>query len=84
MTSLSKAHQLAGIVEIDDAFFGSPMQGSSKRGRGTSKTAVRVEASLPDDAIGFAKMTVVNKVDGATVEHVIKADGASLRASVYV
>ena len=74
MRDRDSAYQLAGIVEIDDSFFGSPMQGSSKRGRGTSKTAVIVEASVHDNAIGFAKMTVVNKVDGATVEHVIKAN----------
>src|SRR3990172_11498607 len=74
MKNRDAAYQLAGIVEIDDSFFGSSITGRSKRGRGTSKTAVIVEASTHGDAIGFAKMTVVDKVDSATIGHLIKAN----------
>src|SRR5207253_5226927 len=34
-------YSLAGIVELDDAFFGAPSEGG-KRGRGTDKTRVLV------------------------------------------
>lgn len=74
MKNRDAAYQLAGIVEIDDSFFGSSIRGRSKRGRGTSKTAVIVEASTHGDAIGFAKMTVVDKVDSTTIGHLIKRD----------
>lgn len=74
MKNRDAAYQLAGIVEIDDSFFGSSITGRSKRGRGTSKTAVIVEASTHGDAIGFAKMTVVDKVDSTTIGHLIKRD----------
>ncbi len=38
-------YTLAGIVELDDAFFGSPSEGG-KRGRGTDKTKVLAGLSL--------------------------------------
>lgn len=67
MKNRDSTYQLTGIVEIDDSFFGSSTKGRSKRGRGTSKTAVIVEASTHGKAIGFAKMTVVDKVDSTTI-----------------
>ncbi|MCE7866217.1 MAG: IS1595 family transposase [Candidatus Brocadia sp. AMX2] len=73
MKNRDSTYQLTGIVEIDDSFFGSSTKGSSKRGRGTSKTAVIVEASTHGDAVGFAKMTVVDKVDSASIDHLVKA-----------
>lgn len=74
MKNRDSTYRLTGIVKIDDSFFGSSTKGSSKRGRGTSKTAVIVEASTHGDAIGFAKMTVVDKVDSTTIGHLIKMD----------
>ncbi|MBZ0193300.1 MAG: IS1595-like element ISCku1 family transposase [Candidatus Kuenenia stuttgartiensis] len=78
MGDRDSTYQLAGIVEIDDAFFGTSQKAKSKRskrGRGTSKTVVLVEVSLYDNAVGFAKMTVVgSKVDSETIDQVIKAD----------
>lgn len=74
MKNRDAAYQLAGIIEIDDSFFGSSVTGRSKRGRGTSKTAVIVEASTHGDAVGFAKMTVVDKADSTTIGHLIKMD----------
>jgi hypothetical protein len=38
-------YQLAGIVEVDDTYFGGPKSGG-KRGRGTEKTQVIVAVSL--------------------------------------
>ncbi|MBW2149709.1 MAG: IS1595 family transposase [Deltaproteobacteria bacterium] len=64
----------AGIVEMDDAFFGGPKEGGDKRGRGSSKTAVIVEASTNGEGIGYAKMTVVDHVDSATIVGLVKAD----------
>lgn len=72
MKSHDSTYQLTGIVEINDSFFGSSTKGSSNRGRDTSKTAVIVEASTHGDAVGFAKMTVVDKVDSATIDHLVK------------
>lgn len=67
-------YQLAGIVGIDDSFFNSPTQteGGGKRGRGTSKNSGNCWRSTHGDAVGFANITVVDKVDCLTVEHVIK------------
>ena len=67
-------YQLAGIVEVDDSFFGAPKEGGDKRGRGSSKTTVIVEASTNGEGIGYAKMTVVDNVDSATIEALVKAD----------
>jgi len=61
-------YRLGGIVELDDAFFGSPSEGG-KRGRGTDKTAVLISVSLTDDGKPkFAKMEVVETIDGETVK----------------
>jgi transposase-like protein len=65
-------YQLAGIVEIDDSFFGGPKEGGDKRGRGSSKTTVIVEASTNGEGIGYAKMTVVDRIDGKTIEALLK------------
>ena len=67
-------YQLAGIVEVDDSFFGAPKEGGDKRGRGSSKATVVVEASTNGEGVSYAKMTVVDNVDGATIEALVKAD----------
>ena len=60
-------YDLSGVVEIDDAFFGASSEGG-KRGRGTDKTAVLVSVSLTDEGKPkFAKMEVVETLDGETV-----------------
>ena len=46
-------HELKGVIEIDDSFFGGGA-GGDKRGRGTQKTPVIIEASTNKDAVGFA------------------------------
>jgi len=58
---------LDGIIELDDAFFGSPTEGG-KRGRGTDKTVVLTSVSLTEDGKPkHAKMKVVDSVDSDSV-----------------
>ncbi len=60
-------YTLAGIVELDDAFFGAPTEGG-KRGRGTEKAKVLVGLSL--NKIGhplYLKMEVVPNIKGKTL-----------------
>jgi hypothetical protein len=45
-------YTLAGIVELDDAFFGAPSEGG-KHGGGTNKTKVLIGLSLNQKAIHF-------------------------------
>jgi hypothetical protein len=48
-------YQLAGIVEVDDSYFGGPKSGG-KRGRGTEKAKVIVAVSLDKKGRpGYAK-----------------------------
>jgi transposase-like protein len=58
---------LAGIVELDDAFFGAPTEGG-KRGRGTDKTKVIVGLSLnPKGHPLYMKMEVIPDIKGVTL-----------------
>ncbi|HBF38173.1 MAG TPA: IS1595 family transposase, partial [Firmicutes bacterium] len=45
MASREERYQLAGLVELDESFFGATKEGGS-RGRGTAKTKVLVGLSL--------------------------------------
>lgn len=67
-------YKLAGVIEIDDSFFGGSKEGGDKRGRGSSKTAVVVEASTEGEIVNYAKMIVVDQVDGATIKGILKRD----------
>jgi hypothetical protein len=61
-------YALNGVVELDEAFFGSPTQGG-KRGRGTDKTAVFISVSLTDEGKPkYAKMKVVQADAGESVD----------------
>ena len=67
MGERDEGYKLDGIVELDEAFFGSPAEGG-KRGRGTDKTAVFVSVSLTKDGKPeFARMKVVESGDGESV-----------------
>lgn len=60
-------YSLAGIVELDDAFFGAPSEGG-KRGRGTEKTKVLVGLSLNKKGHPlYLKMKVVPDIKGETL-----------------
>ncbi|MCK8487069.1 IS1595 family transposase [Paenibacillus sp. MBLB2552] len=61
------SYSLAGIVELDDAFFGAPTEGG-KRGRGTEKATVLVGLSLNERGHPqYAKMEVIPDVKGSTL-----------------
>ena len=67
MGERDEKYMLNGIVEMDEGFFGGTAEGS-KRGRGTEKTAVLVSVSLADSGKPkFARMQVLNAVNGSTV-----------------
>jgi len=60
-------YTLAGIVEMDDAFFGAPTEGG-KRGRGTEKTKVVASLSLNESGHPlFLKMKVVDDLTSSTL-----------------
>ncbi len=77
-------YQLAGIIEMDDSYFGGP-RGGGKRGRGTKKTTILIEASTHKEALTYARMNVVDAVNSThvlesihhdvQVNQVIKTDG---------
>ncbi len=72
---------LEHVVEMDESFFGGAAAG--KRGRGAeNKTQVIVAVENHDDYAGYVKMTVIEKLDGSTVETTAKQtvkEGAKIR-----
>lgn len=67
MRKRDATYTLAGIVELDDAFFGAPSEGG-KRGRGTDKTKVLVGLSLNKQGYPlFLKMEVVPNIKAQTL-----------------
>jgi transposase-like protein len=73
MKDRDAGYELRGIIEMDESFFGSGA-GSDKRGRGTNKTPVVVEAATNDEAVYFARMHVVDRVDKETISQIIRKD----------
>jgi transposase-like protein len=79
-------YQLAGIVEVDDSYFGGPKSGG-KRGRGTEKTSVTVAVSL--DGKGkpaFTRMAVNADPQSDTLaafaeKHI--AEGSTISGGAY-
>ena len=67
MVDRDRPYELKGVIEIDDSFFGGGA-GGDKRGRGTQKTPVIIEASTNKDAVGFARMRVVKTMDKKTIQ----------------
>jgi len=67
MGDRDSSYTLAGIVELDDAFFGAPTEGG-KRGRGTEQTPVLVALSLDKKGCPkYLKMQVIPDVKGTTL-----------------
>lgn len=61
------SYTLAGIVELDDAYFGAPTEGG-KRGRWTEQTQVLVALSLNRKGHPqYVKMQVIPNMKGSTV-----------------
>jgi transposase-like protein len=82
MADRNQRYQLRGVIEIDESFYGGKKEGGDKRGRGTSKVPVMIEASTFEGdkggrGIGFARMRVIEHVDGETVKAVVGEDVAA-------
>ena len=79
-------HQLCGVIEFDDAYFGSPTVGK-KRGRGTEKAKVFVALSLDDRGDPrFLKMRVTPNIKQASVRkfaHTAFDDGSVIHSDGY-
>lgn len=64
-------YKLAGLVEVDDTYFGSPKPG--KRGRGAEgKAKVVVAVETQGDRPGFATMHQVENLSGDQIYQVLK------------
>jgi transposase-like protein len=64
-------YKLAGLIEIDDTYFGSPKPG--KRGRGAAgKAKVVVAVETHGDRPGFATMQQVENLGGDCIYQVLK------------
>lgn len=86
MGQRDKSHQLSGVIEFDDAYFGGPTVGK-KRGRGTEKVKVFVALSLDERGNPrFLKMRVTPNIKRASVRkfaHAAFADGSEIHSDGY-
>jgi transposase-like protein len=72
MATRDERYQLAGLVELDESFFGATKEGGS-RGRGTAKTKVLVGLSL--DHLGrpcYLRFKVLPRINRETLDPVIE------------
>lgn len=86
MKDRDSQYLLTGVVELDDAYFGSPDEGG-KRGRGTSKAKVMVGLSLTDEGRPqFLKMQVVNDLKKETIAEFTHSNvqtGSTISSDAY-
>ncbi|MBZ4655737.1 MAG: hypothetical protein JG759_285 [Thermoanaerobacter sp.] len=86
MKDRDSQYLLAGVVELDDAYFGSPDEGG-KRGRGTSKAKVMVGLSLNEEGHPqFLKMQVVNDLKKETIAEFAHSNvqtGSTISSDAY-
>ena len=86
MGQRNETHQLCGVIEFDDAYFGGPTAGK-KRGRGTEKAKVFVPLSLDERGNpGFLKMRVTPNIKQAFVKkfaHAAFTDGSEIHSDGY-
>ena len=86
MSQRDKTHQLSGVIEFDDAYFGGPTVGQ-KRGRGTEKSKVFVALSLDERGNPrFLKMCVTPNIKQAAVKkfaHAAFATGSVIHSDGY-
>jgi transposase-like protein len=73
-------YRLAGIIEMDDSYFGGVREGD-KKGRGTSKTAVLIEVATDGENMTYARMNVV---DGVTKENISDAVGRDIKLNQVI
>ena len=86
MGQRDETHQLCGVIEFDDAYFGGPTEGK-KRGRGTGKEKVFVALSLDEQGNPhFLKMRVTPNIEQASVKrfaHAAFANGCTIHSDGY-
>ena len=86
MGQRDETHQLSGIIEFDDSYFGGPSVGK-KRGRGTEKAKVFVALSLDERGNPrFVKMRVTPNIKQASVKkfaYTAFADGSVIHSDGY-
>ena len=86
MGQRNQTHQLCGVIEFDDAYFGGPTAGK-ERGRGTEKAKVFVALSLDERGNPrFLKMQVTPNIKQASVKkfaHAAFADGCVIHSDGY-
>ena len=86
MGQRDETHQLSGIIEFDDSYFGGPSVGK-KRGRGTEKAKVFVALSLDERGNPrFLKMRITPNIKQASVKkfaHAAFADGSVIHSDGY-
>ena len=71
MAARDASYKLAGLIEMDDTYFGAPKPG--KRGRGAAgKAKVVVAVETPADKPRFAAMRMVPQVSHAEIQPLIK------------
>jgi len=86
MSDRDSTYTLAGLVELDDAFFGAPTEGG-KRGRGTEQTKVLLGLSL--NRMGhpqYVKMKVIPDLKGQTLvefSHQTIEEGSTISSDKY-
>jgi hypothetical protein len=65
-------YQLAGLIEMDDTYFGVPKPG--KRGRGAAgKAKVAAAVETPENKPRFAVMHMVPRVSGQEIQALVRA-----------
>jgi predicted RNA-binding Zn-ribbon protein involved in translation (DUF1610 family)/transposase-like protein len=86
MSERESGYMLAKIIEMDDAYFGSPDEGG-KRGRGTDKTPAVIAVQVDEKGRPvYAKATVVDNLQGASIidaAHKIVGTGSEIRTDGY-
>ncbi|MGA2141449.1 MAG: IS1595 family transposase [Brevinematales bacterium] len=86
MKARDAEYQLAGLVEIDEAYFGGKDE-DNKRGRGTNKTKVLVQVSTNEKGKPqFAKLSIIENVKERTVLKEIQQnikEGSSIKTDGY-
>ena len=86
MGQRDEKHQLSGIIEFDDSYFGRPTVGR-KRGRGTEKAKVFVALSLSESGNPlYLKMMVTPNIKRASVKKFAQsafAEGSTVRSDGY-
>jgi transposase-like protein len=79
-------YQLAGLIEMDESYFGGPKSGG-KRGRGTEKTTVVAAVSLEEDGKpGFVKMSVEDDLTSETLVQFAEKNivpGSTVKSDAY-